>query len=331
MHRRGFLTLATGAAVGAVATACGGKKNSGSSGTVTIRLGDTVAEDNPEIAAEKFFGERLAATTNNRYQVKVFPNGTLGDHNRMNEQVRSGTLQMTKTLFANLTAFDKRLGALSVPYAYTSEADFLAALDGKLGAECAKILDKYDLMLLGYFGTGSRNVYNKKRPIRTPADLKGLRIRVPQDNVAIDTFNTLGAQATPLAATEVFSALQQGVIDAAENNPIFYVTSKQVEQAKYWSWTRHQFGVDALLAGKKWFNDQPKADQDAIVAAGKEAVTHERQLWNSQTDDFVKQAGKAGAQINDDIDVAAFQKAVKPVFDKNRATFGDLANLLPVA
>src|SRR6266542_1843659 len=291
MHRRRFLSLAGGATVITVVAGCGGKGAKGGAGGVTdVRLGDTVAESNPEIAAEKFFGERLAALTKNKYEVKVFPNGTLGDHNRMNEQVRAGTLQMTKTLFANLTSFDKRLGVLSLPYAYT-----------------------------------------KKRPIRTPADLKGLRIRVPQDPVAVDAFNAFGAQATPLAATEVFSALQQGVIDGAENNPIFYVTSKQLEEAKFWSWTRHQFGVDALLVSKKWFAGLPQADQDAIVQAGKETQARERELWNSQTDDYVRQAKDKGAQQNDDVDLAAFQQAAKPVFDKNRATFGDLAKLLPVS
>src|SRR2546421_2491934 len=331
MQRRRFLVLLGGAAAGTGVAGCGGKGSKGGAGTTTVRLGDTVADSNPEITAEKFFGERLAALTKNRYDVKVFPNGTLGDHNRMNEQVRAGTLQMTKTLFANLTAFDKRLGALSLPYAFAKEADFLAAVDGKLGKECAAILDRYDLVLLAYFGTGSRNVYNKKRPIRTPADLKGLRLRVPQDPVAIDAFNALGAQATPLAATEVYSALQQGVIDAAENNPIYYVTSKHLEEAKYWSWTRHQFGVDALLASKKWFAGLPAADRDAVMTAAHDTQARERELWNAQTDDFVKQAQDKGSKLNDDVDVAAFQQAVKPVFDKYKATFGDLMNLVPVA
>jgi TRAP-type transport system periplasmic protein len=331
MDRRTFITLATGAASAGLVAGCGGGKSGDGGAKVSVRLGDTVAESNPEIAAEKFFGDRLAALTKNKYQVKVFPNGTLGDHNRMNEQVRAGTLQMTKTLFANLTAFDKRLGVLSLPYAYTRQEDFLAAIDGEMGKQCAAILESYGLVVLGYFGTGSRNVYNKKRAIRTPADLKGLRIRVPQDPVAIDAFNAFGAQATPLAATEVYSALQQGVIDAAENNPIYYVTSKQVEEARYWSWTRHQFGVDALLVSKKWLDSVPKADQDAIRTAGRQAVAKERELWNGQTDDYVKQAGDKGAKINDDVDLAAFQQAAKPILDKNRATFGELAKLLPVS
>ena len=325
MNRRSVLTLSLAAAVGATA-GCGKK-----SGNTTIRLGDTVADDNPEIAAEKFFGDQLKSLTGGKYEVKVFPNGTLGDANRMNEQVRSGTLQMTKSLFSNLTAFDKRLGVLSLPYAFPNPDDGFASLAGDLGARCKAILEKYDLVVLGFFYTGTRNVYNSKRAVRTPADLKGLRLRVPQDPVAIDAFNTLGAQATPLAATEIYSALQQGVIDGAENNPIYYVSSKQVEEAKLFSWTRHQLGVDALLVGKKFFDSQPSDVRDALVQAGKATQDHERQLWTAQTDTFVKQAADAGAKFNDDVDVPAFQAALKPVFDKYRGTFGDLMKLLPAA
>jgi tripartite ATP-independent transporter DctP family solute receptor len=337
MDRRRLLSLSltTAAGVSAVGftgalSGCGDGGGSGGAGT-DVRLGDTVNETNPEIAAEKYFGERLAALTGGSYEVKVFPNGTLGDHNRMNEQVRNGTLQMTKTLFANLTAFDKRLGVLSLPYAFARQDDLFTALDSALGKQLATILEGYDLKLLAYFDSGARNVYNKKRAIRTPGDLKGLRIRVPQDAVAIDTFNTLGAQATPLGTNEIYSALQQGVIDGAENNPIFYVTNKHVEEARYWSWTRHQFGIDALLVSGKWFAEQTKAHQDAFVQAAQETEKRERELWSKETDSYVKQAADKGAKINDDVDVAAFQRAVRPVLDKHRDTFGDLVKLLPVS
>ncbi|GAA0942655.1 TRAP transporter substrate-binding protein [Virgisporangium aurantiacum] len=334
MDRRRFLSLSIATTSGAAAllAGCGdGDDGGGGGGKTDVRLGDTVNESNPEIAAEKYFGERLNALTKNAYDVKVFPNGTLGDHNRMNEQVRNGTLQMTKTLFANLTAFDKRLGVLSLPYAFAKQADLFTALGGDLGKQLSGILESYDLKVLAYFDSGARNVYNKKKPIKSPDDLKGLRIRVPQDAVAIDTFNTLGAQATPLTTNEIYSAMQQGVIDGAENNPIFYVTNKHVEEAKFWSWTRHQFGVDALLVSKKWFEKQSKANQDAFVQAGQDTEKHERELWATETEKYVKQATDKGAKINDDIDVAAFQKAVKPVLEKHRATFGDLVKLLPVS
>jgi TRAP-type transport system periplasmic protein len=330
MHRRLFLSAALGTTAGGVLAGCGAV-GSGSGGKQAVRLGDTVNESNPEIAAERYFGERLAALTSGKYEVKVFPNGTLGDHNRMNEQVRQGSLQMTKTLTANLTAFDKKLGILSLPYLFAKQEDLYTALGGELGKQLNAVLETYDLKVLAFFDSGSRNVYNTKRAIRTPADLKGLRIRVPQDPVAIDTFNTLGAQATPLATNEIYSALQQGVIDGAENNPIFYVTNKHVEEAKFWSWTRHQFGTDTLLVSKKWFGEQPADVQNALVQAGTETQARERELWQTETTKYIEQATSKGAKLNDDVDAAAFQAAVKPVLDKHRSDFADLLKLLPVA
>jgi tripartite ATP-independent transporter DctP family solute receptor len=335
MDRRRFLALglATTAGIPASLTAgCAARPAPAAEpSTRTVRLGDTVADGNPEVAAERYFGAQLAQLTDDRYAVQVFPSGTLGDHNRMNEQVRSGLLPMTKTLFSNLTAFDKRLGVLSVPYAFTRQADLFDALDGRLGQEIATILRPYGLLLLGFFDAGARNVYNRRRPVRTPADLKAMRIRVPQDAVAVDTFNALGAQATPLATNEIYSALQQGTIDGAENNVIFYVTNKHVDAARYWSWTRHQYGVDALLVSRKFFDALPPRDRDAFVEAGRLTVARERQLWQGETDSYVRQARERGAQINDDVDAAAFQRAVKPVLDKYRSTFADLATLLPIS
>jgi tripartite ATP-independent transporter DctP family solute receptor len=329
MDRRTFLTASLASvATPALLSACGSSNDSDSK---TVRLGDTVAESNPEIAAERFFGDRVKALTEGKYEVKVFPNSTLGDTNRMNEQVRQGTLQLTKTLMSNLTAFDRRIGVMSLPYAFTAQAELFTALDGELGKRLSSVLEAQQLKVLAFFDSGSRNVYNSRRPIKAPQDLRGLRVRVPQDPVAIDTFNTLGAQATPLAANEIYSALQQGVIDGAENNPIFYVTNKHVEEAPYYSWTRHQFGTDTLLVSVKWLKQQPTAVQDALVQAGKDTQAHERDLWSKETEKYVTEAGADGAKINDDVDVAAFQQAVKPVLTKNKDTFGDLLDLLPVS
>lgn len=334
MNRRSMLSLALllpAASAADVLAGCGKSDSGTGAGTITVRIGDDVAADNPEVTAEKYFGDRLKSLTGGKYVVDVFPNATLGDSARMNEQVRSGTLQMAKSLFSNLTAFDKRLGVLSLPYAFPKADDAISALSGQLGEQLKTIIEGYGLTVLAWFDTGTRNIYNSKRPIRTSADLKGLRLRVPQSAVTIDSFNALGAQATPLAATETYSALQQGVIDGAENNPIYYVTSKQFEEAKLFSWTRHQAGIDVLLVGKKFFGDQPAAVQDAMVQAGQQTQQRERELWQTQTDSFVKQASAGGVQLNDDVDIASFQTALKPVFDKYRDTFGDLMNLLPIS
>jgi tripartite ATP-independent transporter DctP family solute receptor len=330
MNRRSVLSLSIAAVAGTAGLAgCGGRP--GATRNTVIRLGDDVAEDNPEVTAERFFGDQVSSLTKGRYSVKVFPNATLGDSNRMNEQVRTGTLQMAKSLFSNLTAFDKRLGVLSLPYAFPKADAGFDALAGPLGDACRKILDGAGLVVLAWFYTGTRNVYNTKRAVHSAADLKGLRLRVPQNPVTVDSFNALGAQATPLAATEIYSALQQGVIDGAENNPIYYVTSKQVEEAKNWSWTRHQLGVDVLMVSKKFFGEQPKDVQDALVQAGKATQDKERRLWTAQTDQFLAKAQAAGAKVNDDVDVASMQNALKPVFTKYKSSFGDLMSLLPIA
>lgn len=331
MDRRRFLTLSlatTGTGLTAGLAGCGDGLGAGD--RLEVRLGDTVAESNPQIAAERYFGERLAELTDDAYRVEVFPGGALGDHATMNKLVHEGSLQMTKTLFANLTAFDERLGVMSLPYAFARQEDLFVALVGGLGQQLGRILEHYDLKVLAYFDSGARNVYNKKRPIRTPADLKRLKIRVPQDAVAMETFTTLGAAATPMATGDILGALQKGTIDAAENNPIFYVTNKHVDEAKFWTWTRHQFGIDALLVSKKWFDARPKPHQDAFVEAGWDTQKRERELWAAETEKYIRQAAEKGAQINDDIDFPAFQKAVRPIVDKNRAIFGDLLDLLPI-
>ncbi|WP_204005362.1 TRAP transporter substrate-binding protein DctP [Virgisporangium aurantiacum] len=321
--------MSLGTTAGAAAMALTGCGKDDADATA-IRLGDTVAESNPQIAAERYFGERLAALTDGAYDVKVYPNSTLGDPAKMNLQVRDGNLHMTKTLFASLTVFDKRLGVMSLPYAFARQDDLYIALLARLGRQLGNILEAQNFKVLAFFDSGARNVYNKKRPIRTPDDLKGLRLRVPQDTVAIDTFTTLGAVATPMAANEILPALQQGTIDGAENNPIFYVTNKHVGEATYWSWTRHQFGIDALLVSKKYFDGLSKKHQDAFVEAGFDAQKREWDLWAKETDNYVKQATDKGAKINDDVDVDAFRRAVKPIIDKNRIVYGDLLDLLPI-
>jgi tripartite ATP-independent transporter DctP family solute receptor len=334
MNRRRLLSLSLGtAAVGLTGTlsatlaGCGGD---GGGDKTEVRLGDVVNETNPQIAAERYFGQRLAELTDDAYEVKVFPNGTLGDAAKMNGQLHNGSLQMTKTLFSTLTTYDKRLGVMSLPYAFARQDDLYLALVAGLGKQLGDILEQYNFKVLAFFDSGARNVYNKKRPIRTPDDIKGLRLRVPQDAIAVDTFTTLGAQAIPMGAPDILPGLQADKIDGAENNPIFYVTNKHVEQATYWSWTRHQFGIDALLVSRTWFEDQSQAHQDAFVEAGWDTQKHEWNLWRAETDKYVKQATDAGAQINDDVDVDAFRKAVKPVVDKYRSTFGYLLDLLPI-
>jgi TRAP-type C4-dicarboxylate transport system substrate-binding protein len=133
-----------------------------------------------------------------------------------------------------------------------------------------------------------------------------------------------------MATNEIASALERGIIDGAENNPIFYVTNKHVQHAKHWSWTRHQFGVDALLASKRWMSGQPTKVQDAVRAAGRQAQTREHELWKAATSKYVAEAAKDGAKMVEDVDRAAFRAALRPLYDKYRKTYAELMPLLSI-
>lgn len=290
----------------------------------TIRIGDVVDRNNPEVITENLMAERLKPSFNAR----VFPDGVLGSHTRMNEQLRNGTLEITVTNVADLESYDKRLGLFAMPFAFTDRKSLFAAEDGALGKAYAGILDKLGFVLLGWFDSGLRSVYNRTRAINEPADLKGLKIRTQGNQIMIATFNELGAQATPLATNQIYSALQQGVVDGAENSVTFFVQQHHSEVAKFFSYTNHFFSIDPMLASKKWFDSLDAKAQDAVKEAGAWAQQKERELWLDSDTKYLAQAKQSGIAFND-ANVAAFRTAVKPIYTKFKSNFAELASFLP--
>ncbi len=294
-----------------------------------VRIGDVVTENNPEYLGYQFFAKRLSELTNGEYQVKTFMNGVLGGHTQLNEQVRAGSLEMTETGASFLSSFDKRLALWGLPFEFTSTEKLFAAQDGTLGKAYADICEKYGFKVLGYLYSGSRSIYNRKGPIHTPDDIKrmNLRLRSIPDAVMIDTLNAMGAQATPLEAAETYNAIQQGVVDGAENSITYYLTTKHNEVAPFFSKTNHFFSVDPFLVSVKWFNAQPPEAQRAILQAGKETIPYERKAWVEGDAKNFALAVRAGVKIND-TDAAAFQKATRPVWDKYGPALGELYTIL---
>lgn len=323
VRRRGFLAAGL---VGLGAIAAPAVAAAGSGRGSEIRVGDTVDEHNPEVVAERYFLQRLGALTNGRLTGHVYPNGMLGSHDRMNEQLRNGTLEIAKTSVANLEVYDRRFGIFALPYAFDNRERLYAAQDGSLGRRLGAILERNGLRVISWFDSGERNIYNTKRPLREPGDLRGLKIRVQPNQIMIDTFNTLGAQATPVDTNQIYSALQQGVVDAAENSVTFYVQQHHNEVAKYYSYTRHFYSVDLLLVSDRWLRAQSAADQQAVLQAGHETQSRERQLWLDSDRKYVDVARRSGTHFND-ADILAFKKAVGGVYARHRSTFGSLLNL----
>jgi TRAP-type C4-dicarboxylate transport system substrate-binding protein len=320
---------AVGVAGAGLATGCG-RSSSAPTDPLDVLLGESVQPTSPLVAAEQFFAAKVAELTGGGCRVTVKPGGELGDEQRMAEMLRTGKLAFCKTLLANLTAYDKRLAVASLPYSFTDRDQCLQSMNGDFGRRCSAILAEHGLVTLAYFYAGDRNFYNRVRPIRTPADLKGLRIRVPQSIVSIDMINALGATAVPLATNDVGSALKQGLVDGAENSVIFYMTEQHQAHAPYLSWSRHQHGVDVLLASAKWLSERPAAMRDAIMQAGLLTQAEEIRLWTSATEEKTALARTQGSRLND-VDVASFRRALSKVISEHRSAFGDLADLLPDA
>lgn len=295
---------------------------------MALQLSEPVQKSNPMVAAETYFAGRVGELTGGRYRVDVQPGGVLGDDNRVTEMVRTGQVGFCKILMANLTAYDKRLGVANLPYAFRNGDECVQCMNGELGRRCAAILQEHDLVVLAYFYGGDRNVYNGTRPIHVPADLRGLRIRVPQNIVSIDMMNALGAEPVPMSSNDITSALQQRLITGAENSAIFYMSEHHMAEAPYFSWTRHQHAVDVLLAGRRWLADLEAPMREAFVEAGRLTGVEQLRLWAAATKTQQAAAVEQGAKTNE-VDLAAFRRALAPMVREQHGRFGDLATLLP--
>ena len=206
---------------------------------VLIKLSDQVNEQNPHYKAHEFFAKTVAEKSGGSIEVKIFPNSQLGTAREGLEGALTGTIQAVKVTSGELSTYSPKFLVFSLPYIFTNKKEVFAALDGKLGDILKAELEKQGFQLVAFFDTGFRSIFNGKRPIKTVADMKGLKIRVINDPVMIETINTLGALATPLPYGELYTALKQGVVDGAEQPPVALYTMKFYEASKYFSLTNH--------------------------------------------------------------------------------------------
>ena len=309
-------------------TGCGGDKKPEAktaqpAGPQTIKLAHVVNEkDGFHVAALKF-KELVEQRTQGKVKVELFPNAQLGDERTLIEGMQIGTVHMGVITNGPVANFLPEIAAFEMPFLFNSPAQAYKVLDGEVGQKVLAKLDAINLKGLAYAERGFRNLTNSKRPVKTPADMAGLKIRVMENPVYIDTFKTLGTNPVPMAWTEALTALQQGTIDGQEN-PINVIYSfKLNETQKHLSMTQHSYAPALFLMSKKVFSGFDKATQDILVKAAQEAAAHERKWNGDQMADMIKQLKEKGMQITEP-DIAAFQAAVKPVYDKYGPKFGTL-------
>lgn len=309
-----------------ILTACGSspaKQPASSNEPKTIKLAHVVNEkDGFHIAALKF-KELVEKQTQGKVKIELFPNASLGDERTLIEGMQIGTVHMGVITNGPVANFLPEIAAFEMPFLFASAEEAYKVLDGEVGKKVLAKLDSLNLKGLAFAERGFRNLTNSKRAVKTPQDMAGLKIRVMENPVYIDTFKQLGANAVPMAWTEALTALQQGTIDGQENPVNVIYSFKLNETQKHLSMTKHSYAPAVFLMSKKVFDGFTKEQQEILVKAAQEASKHERK-WNAeQMAGQVKQLKEKGMEIIEP-NTAAFQAAVKPVYEKYGPKFGTL-------
>jgi len=284
---------------------------------IVMRLGETHAQDYPTTKGVYEFARLVKERTNGRIVIEVYHSKQLGEERAVIEQVQLGAIDMTRVSVSAASAYVRDLDALQLPYLYRNSDHMWKVLNGSIGEEIFKKLEPSNFVGVGWFEAGSRNFYTKKL-VKTVSDLKGMKIRVQQAPLMVGMIEALGAVAAPLPFGEVYSALQTGVIDGAENNWPSYLSTSHYEVAKYFIVDEHTRVPEITLGSKKVFDKLSKEDRALIFKAHKDAIPYQIKQWN----DYEKVAEKAvrekGSTITEvsSAEKQKFMDAMKPLYDK---------------
>ena len=257
----------------------------------------------------------------------MFAGGVLGSEKEVVEQLQSGAVQMTRVSLGILGPVVPETNAFNLPFVFRDQAHMRKIIDGEIGQE---MLDKitnsdFNMVALAWMDGGTRNLYTKK-PVRQLADLKGMKIRVQGNPVFIDTINDMGGNGIAMATGEIFSALQTGVIDGAENNPPTFLEHNHYQNAKYFTWTDHLILPEPIVIAKTTWNKLNPEQQALVQKLAREAQMEERVIWDKKSDDSVAKLTKDGVEF---ITLTpeqkkAFYDATQPVRDKYGANYKEL-------
>jgi len=268
-------------------------------GKTVLRLGTDTSPDTPESRGAKKLAELVKEKSNGTLEIQVYENAQLGNMRDRNESMRMGTIDMGTSSVGFLSVYEPLMGIFDLPYLYQDKAHELRVFDGPIGHEIDQKLQAEGLRVLCYFDAGSRQITNNRNPIRTPADLKRLRLRVPQSEASLEGFKTLGAWPIPLPFSEVYIALQQGVAEGQENPVSLIFYNKFYEVQKYLSLTNHQLFTQVLLISEKTWRKLSPAEQQLIMEAAGEAQDYEREIAVREEVELLEHLKEKGIQINE--------------------------------
>jgi tripartite ATP-independent transporter DctP family solute receptor len=325
MKRRDLLTLAGAVALAAAAA---GRRARAQAKTV-LKASDVHPEGYPTVQAVENMGKKLEEATQGRLGIQMYASMQLGGEKEAIEQAQIGALQLARVSVGALGPVIDDLNVFNLPFLFRNTEHMQKVIDGPIGqALLDKVTNNPQVKLVGlcWMDAGARNVYDSKKPIRTIADLKGQKVRVMGNPMFVDMMNALGGNGVAMGYDQVFSALQTGVVDGAENNPPSFFFDNHYQVAKYYSLTEHLIVPEMLVFSRIGWDKLSPEDQGLIKKFGREAQLDERQLWNKVEADAMQKMKAAGIEIIPIADKKPFQDAVKPVWDKYGAKYADLIN-----
>ena len=283
--------------------------------TLNFKLAENQPEGNPITEGMQKFADLVKEYTEGTVTIEVYSNAALTDEASSIDQLQLGSLDFSRVNTNSLAPTVDEFGVFAMPYLFTSTEQKYRALDGEAGDAVMAKLDDYGMVGLYFWEAGARCFYTTSKPIRTVEDLKGMKIRVQQTEVAISMVRALGAEATPMDYAEVFQGLQTGIVDGAENDFVSYYTSGHYEVAKYYSLDQHMAPPAILLMSKTSWDKMSEAQQEAVRKAAYEAAVWQRQAMQDYQQESRAACEAAGCEIID-VDVASFQQAVSSVYDE---------------
>ena len=292
-----------------------------------LRLAHNAAPGNPKSEASLRFAELVAQKTNGRVKVEVGGNAQYGDDVEALTSMRLGTLAFSANSQGSTSGVVPQFAVLGLPFLFQELPQAWKVLDGPVGKSLGDYAKQKGLVLLALWDNGIRHTSNNVRPIEKPEDLAGIKLRTPPDPITVDIFKALGANPTPMAFSELYIALQQGVVDGQENPLMNIYSSKLHEVQKYISLTGHKYESTPLLASKIVFDSLSKADQQAVLEAAAEAGKLNRELSQKADAELRGKMEAAGVKFNT-VDPAPFVAKTKSVYDKWRAQFPELVALV---
>ena len=287
---------------------------------IVLKAADTHADGYPTVEAVEHVGELLSDWTNGRIQVKMFAGRQLGEEKDTIEQTIAGAIELNRVNLAPLNGIIPETAIPALPYIFRSIDHMHKVMDGEIGAEILASMEKHGLVGLAFYDSGARSFYNSKRPINSPADMQGMKIRVQNSDLFVATMEALGANATPMEFGQVYEALKTGVIDGAENNWPSYESTRHFEVANHYTLDQHSLSPEVLVISKIAWDKLSATDQQLVRKAAALSVPVMRELWNARVVSSKEKVIANGNMVIDSVDKQPFIDAMKPVYERFAGT-----------